>query len=76
MNQKWFAFVMSADGYDRKFANMVLWILFDLRMPAPVLFLSSEFSNLWICYTLWDKTNGNIKRNSLFGRYFVLDTNL
>ena len=47
-----------------------------LRMPAPVLFLSSEFSNFWICYTLWDKTKGNIKRNSLFGRYFVLETNL
>ena len=47
-----------------------------LRMPATVLFLSSEFSNFWICYTLWDITKGNIKRNSLFGRYFLLETNL
>ena len=47
-----------------------------LRMPAPVLFLSSEFPDFWICYTLWDKTKGNIKRNSLFSRYFLLETHL
>ena len=47
-----------------------------LRMPAPVLFLSSEFSNFKIYYTLWDKTKGNIKRNCPFGRYFLLETNL
>ena len=46
----------------------------DLKMPAPVLFLSSEFSNFWICYTLWDKTKGNVKANLRFVRYFVLET--
>ena len=29
-----------------------------LRMPAPVFFLPSDFSNFWICYTLWDNTKG------------------
>ena len=55
--------------------DMNLLQSFSLRMPAPVLFLSSEFFNFWICYTLWNKTKGNIKRNSLFGRYFLLETN-
>ena len=47
-----------------------------LRMPAPVFFLSLEFCNFWICYTLWDQTRGNVKRNWLFGRFLLLETNL
>ena len=46
----------------------------SLRMPAPVFFLSSDFSNFWICYTLWDTTKGNLKRNWLFDRFFLLET--
>ena len=49
---------------------------FSLRMPAPVFFLSLEFCNFWICCTLWDKTKGNVKRNWLSGRFFLLETNL
>ena len=48
----------------------------SLRMPAPVFFLSLEFCNFWICCTLWDQTKGNVKRNWLSGRFFLLETNL
>ena len=38
------------------------------------IFLSSDFFNFWICYTLWDKTKGNLKINWLFGRFLLLET--
>ena len=39
-----------------RYTHMILW---HLRMPAPVFFLSSDFFNFWIFYTLWDKTKEN-----------------
>ena len=43
-------------------------------MTVAVLFLPLEFCNLGICYTLWDKTKGNVKKKSaVWPNYFARD---
>ena len=63
--------------------NKTMWIVtsclftkLTLKDARTSFFLPLEFCNFWICYTLWDKTRGNVKINWRFGRFSLLETNL
>ena len=62
------------------FENGLIWLSYTLGLSTPLkdartsFFLSSDFFNFWICYTLWDKNKGNLKINWLFGCFLLLET--